>query len=300
MVIGISSYLVYHSIPEIHCAGPALERLIGVFQPLLLFSMLFLTFCRVEPGEMKFHLWQLWLLLIQGGVFAVLGIVLILFPDTSCRMGIEAAMLCMICPTATACAVVTGKLGGDVAGVLTYTFLINILGAIMIPLFVPLINPVSGAGFWSTFATILAKVFPMLILPFIVAMAVRYLMPKLHAILLNYTELSFYLWAVALTLAIAMSTRYIVKYEDSASQIAVIAASSLLACAFQFAAGRRIGARYGDPVTSGQSIGQKNTVFAIWVGYTFFNPLVSVAGGFYSIWHNCYNTWQLRRREKES
>ena len=40
------------------------------------------------------------------------------------------------------------------------------------------------------------------------------------------------------------------------------------------------------------------TVFAIWLGYTFFTPVVSVAGGFYSIWHNCYNSWQLYRKRK--
>ena len=46
----------------------------------------------------------------------------------------------------------------------------------------------------------------------------------------------------------------------------------------------------------GQSLGQKNTVFAIWMGYTFMEPIVSVAGGFYSIWHNLYNSWQLHRQ----
>ena len=52
-------------------------------------------------------------------------------------------------------------------------------------------------------------------------------------------------------------------------------------------------------LTAGQALGQKNTVFAIWMGYTFMDPVTSVAGGFYSIWHNCFNTWQLYRRRKE-
>ena len=59
-----------------------------------------------------------------------------------------------------------------------------------------------------------------------------------------------------------------------------------------------IGARSRCKVSAGQALGQKNTVFAIWLGYTFFTPVVSVAGGFYSIWHNCYNSWQLYRKRK--
>jgi BASS family bile acid:Na+ symporter len=41
-------------------------------------------------------------------------------------------------------------------------------------------------------------------------------------------------------------------------------------------------------------MGQKNTVFAIWLGYTFMTPETAIVGGLYSIWHNIYNSWQLR------
>ena len=48
-------------------------------------------------------------------------------------------------------------------------------------------------------------------------------------------------------------------------------------------------------VTAGQSLGQKNTVFAIWLAYTFMTPETAIVGGLYSIWHNIYNSWQLYR-----
>jgi hypothetical protein len=51
-------------------------------------------------------------------------------------------------------------------------------------------------------------------------------------------------------------------------------------------------------VTAGQSLGQKNTVFAIWLAYTFMTPETAIIGGLYSIWHNIYNSWQLRRAGK--
>ena len=89
---------------------------------------------------------------------------------------------------------------------------------------------------------------------------------------------------------------------------------SLLCCILQFALGRHVGSRYRPKrksqdsalergrqirkVTAGQSLGQKNTVFAIWMGYTFMTPETAIVGGLYSIWHNLYNSWQLYRAGK--
>ena len=84
----------------------------------------------------------------------------------------------------------------------------------------------------------------------------------------------------------------------------LIAMVSLLCCAAQFALGRMVGSWYGQKtrrhdkrITAGQALGQKNTVFAIWMGYTFMTPETSIVGGFYSIWHNLYNSFQLRRSQ---
>ena len=298
MMVGASLYLVYHAIPALHPAGPVLEAIVKELQPMLLFAMLFLSFCKIEPQQMRPHRWMGWLLLVQGLCFIALSLVLVLWPSVPARAGVEAAMLCLICPTATACAVVTGKLGGNMAGVVTYTVLINLVVAVLVPLMVPLIHPMAGLTFGEAFMRILAKVFPLLILPCLSAWLVRYLLPKFHAWLLGFPNLSFYIWAVSLTLAILMSTRAIVQNESGTTVLWEIAAASLLACVFQFWLGRRIGKRYRCPISAGQALGQKNTVFGIWMGYTFLDPVTSVAGGFYSIWHNCYNTWQMYRKRK--
>ena len=300
MMVGASLYLVYHAIPALHPAGPVLEAIVKELQPMLLFAMLFLSFCKIEPQQMRPHRWMGWLLLVQGLCFIALSLVLVLWPSVPARAGVEAAMLCLICPTATACAVVTGKLGGNMAGVVTYTVLINLVVAVLVPLMVPLIHPMAGLTFGEAFMRILAKVFPLLILPCLSAWLVRYLLPKFHAWLLGFPNLSFYIWAVSLTLAILMSTRAIVQNESGTTVLWEIAAASLLACVFQFWLGRRIGKRYRCPISAGQALGQKNTVFGIWMGYTFLDPVTSVAGGFYSIWHNCYNTWQMYKKRKAS
>ena len=332
MLTGASIYLIYHALPApFHKAGPFLSDFVGVLQPCLIFSMLFLTFCRIEPRDLKPHRWHGWLLLIQGGSFVLLGLIafssLHWMPEGhhGWVILIESAMLCLICPTATAAAVVTRKLGGDVAGITTYTVLINLVVALLVPLVVPMIQPVEGLSFFIAFSMILAKVFPLLILPCLAAWLVRYLLPGLHRRLLEYPDLAFYIWAVSLTLAIAVSVKYLMASTLSLGMIGLMALVSLVCCSMQFCLGRFIGGRYrprrhkkaliqaGLPeagpgcdtvilrgrrirkVTAGQALGQKNTVFAIWMAYTFMTPETAIIGGLYSIWHNIYNSWQLSR-----
>ena len=323
MASGASLYLIYHILPApVHKAGPFLESSISVVQPLLIFGMLFLTFCRIEPKDLKPHRWHWWLLLIQGGLFAGLGFLALWVMKSAPGnyhdkvVLIESAMLCLICPTATAAAVVTRKLGGDVAGITTYTVLINLVTAVLVPLIVPMMHPMQGMDFWMAFSVIVAKIFPLLILPCLAAWLVRYLAPRVHQKLLSVPDLAFYLWAVALTLAITVTTKSIVHSTMGVGLIIYMSLISLACCILQFAAGRLVGSRYkprrpdASPeveargkavrtVTAGQSLGQKNTVFAIWMGYTFMTPETAIVGGLYSIWHNLYNSWQLYRAGRQ-
>lgn len=307
MISGAGAYLIYMQIPAIHTAGPILETICRKTQPILLFLMLFISFSRIEPRQLRLHRWHLSDLLIQLSAFILLsGAVIWAMHSSSAaaawilrhRVLFESAMLCMICPTATACAVVTGKLGGDMSQVVMYTIIINLAVSVVVPLTVPMLYPQADITFIAAFSRILAKVFPLLILPCLTAWAVRYLMPRFHKWIASKINMSFYLWSVALTLAILMSTRAIIHSSCSIWTLTGIALVSLICCAFQFRIGRRIGSKSGSRIEASQAFGQKNTVFGIWMGYTFWNPLVSVAGGFYTIWHNIHNTRQLYKHNK--
>ena len=132
------------------------------------------------------------------------------------------------------------------------------------------------------------------------ALAIRRLSPALLRFLTSIPDLAFYLWLVSSSLAIAVTTQILVHADVSLLLCLSILVGSLVACFMQFAVGRLTGRRYKEAVTAGQACGQKNTVLAIWVGYTFLDPLTSLAGGFYTIWHNIFNAWQLYRRNKTS
>ena len=296
MIGGVAMYLLYVNIPLFDSTHALAADVISLLQPLLIFSMLFVTFCKIRYTELKPRVWHFILLAFQVGLFALISLSIAFFRDmpSGVRVLLEAAMLCLLCPTATAAAVITAKLGGSAASLISYTMLINVSVALFAPLFLAFSHPVESGSLLSSFLLILSKVFPLLLLPLLCAELLRKFVPRLHGLLVEKgRNLPFYLWLVALSLAIAMTARAIANSDISLLVMAGIAVVSLICCLVQFAAGRWVGARYGERITGGQALGQKNTVFAIWLAYTFLTPVTAIAGGFYSLWHNILNTRQM-------
>lgn len=298
MISGVLMYLIYVNVPLFDGTHAVAAQVVAFVQPLLIFFMLFFTFCKVRLKELRVSKWHLWLLAFQMFVFIALSLVVaFVFPrNIEIRVLLETAMLCIVCPTATAAAVITVKLGGNASSLISYTMLINMSVAVVAPFFLTLTNPVEGVSFTSSFMLIMGKVFPLLLCPLAAAELLRYLFPRVHRYIVEYGQAwPFYLWLVSLALAIAVSARAIAHSSLPLYVMAGIAIVSLFCCMVQFALGRRVGCVYGRTVEGGQALGQKNTVFAIWLAYTFMTPVTAIAGGFYSIWHNVVNTWQLYR-----
>ena len=96
----------------------------------------------------------------------------------------------------------------------------------------------------------------------------------------------------------AQTVRSLVVSDSSAWVELWIAMGGLVACVIQFYLGKRIGSRYNDRISAGQALGQKNTVLAIWMAYTYLNPVSSVGPGSYVLWQNMFNSWQLWKKQK--
>lgn len=298
MLAGAAGYFAYTAIPALDHTHHAANQIISIVQPLLIFSMLFLTFCKIKFSDLHFTRWHLWLLLIQCSVFSLCAWLCTLLPQSLPRLVTESFMLCMICPTATAAAVVTSKLGGNAATLTTYTILINIATSLLVPALLPLVHPSTEHTFAHMFLSILYKVFPLLFCPFLLAIILRAINPAITQWCTRIRDLAFYLWAIALALAIAVTVKTIMHTHCPIGYMVAIAIASAAACVLQFFLGRKIGRHYAEPISAAQSMGQKNTVFAIWLAYTFMSPVTSLAGGFYSVWHNIYNSWQLSHHSK--
>ena len=264
--------------------------------PMLIFTMLLLTFCKVSPEDLKPKLLHLWLLFIQ--IFGAILAYFLLYRFN--KIVAEGAMVCIICPTATAAAVITSKLGGSAASLTTYTLIGNIGAAIAVPVLFPLIEVHANIGFIESFLLILSKVFPLLICPFLAAWLLQKFVPKVHQALLNYHELAFYLWAVSLAIVTAQTVYSLINDPADGFIEVMIAIVALVVCCLQFFLGKTLGSMYKDRISGGQALGQKNTILAIWMAHTYLNPLSSVAPGSYVLWQNIINSWQLwKNRKKE-
>ena len=117
---------------------------------------------------------------------------------------------------------------------------------------------------------------------------------------MRFAPNSFYFWFFGLTLAMVLASHALFTNYPGGLALAGIMLVSMGACALQFFAGRHIGKGRTDSITAGQSLGQKNTGFLIWLGYNYLDPLTSVAGGLYAIWQNLFNSWELYEHEHRS
>lgn len=299
MLAGALGYFVFANFSFLEPTKPFMNGLIAYLTPFLIFAQLLLTFCKVEPGELIPSPWHGWLLLFQLVSASVIAALLIAFHMGGAYKEVfEGAMVCLICPTATAAAVITGKLGGSASSLTTYTLLSNLLAAVVVPLMFPLVEPHADITFLVAFLKILGKVFPLLLFPFILAMLFRYFLPGVHRFLLGFRDLAFYLWGVALAIVTAQTVKSLVNSDASVSVEILIALAGFATCVLQFYLGKRIGTRYFDRISAGQALGQKNTVLAIWMAYTYLDPLSSVAPGSYVLWQNIFNSWQLWKKRK--
>ncbi len=102
MLTGVLLYAVYHELPVLHHLGQDALRAVKFVQPVLIFVMLFLSFCRIAPKDLRLHRWQFLLLLIQGLSFILLALPVVWAAShsgafasfiTSARIPLEAAML---------------------------------------------------------------------------------------------------------------------------------------------------------------------------------------------------------------
>ena len=302
MVIGTVLYLLFAFLPPLDGAARFFGPIIEYIFPLFMFLILFVTFCKVDFRQLRPVAWHAWV-----GVFQVLFVgVLMLFlvkgegKMEGSKVLLEALLMCIISPCATAAAVVTQKLGGSLEQMTTYTFLSNFLTVLLAPICFPLIEKGSDITFMAAFLKILHEVFLVLVMPMLLAYVVKHYMHRLHQKIISVRDLSYYLWACSLMIVTGTTVKNIVHAEVSVWLLAAIALLGLVVCVVQFAVGRYIGHYFNHTQEAGQALGQKNTAFAIWLSSAYLNPLSSVGPGCYILWQNIVNSieiWQYRKKE---
>lgn len=308
MATGVMVYLAFHFIPILQPIGKWYAPYNGNVLPDFMFLMLFVTFCKVNFRRLLPVKWHFWIVVQQTVFVAVIVGLIIGFGITGDGLILlESILVCIIGPCAAAAAVVTAKLGGDLEEMTTYTFVSNIISALLIPICFPLLPHVNGNAeleFMPLFLKILWRVSYILILPMAVAFIVKHTMHRLHRMITSIKDFGYYLWGGSLVVVTGTTTMNIFDAWEHTSPffLICIAVTSLLLCFVQFATGRYIGHYFSRITEAGQSLGQKNTAFAIWIATAFLDPLSSVGPGCYILWQNIINSleiWMFRKKGME-
>jgi BASS family bile acid:Na+ symporter len=262
----------------------------NMLTPMLIASMLFITFCRIDLRDMRLRWIHLWMLAVQfvGGV-VVYYIALPLFGPTVA----QGAMICVLAPIAMAAVVIAGMLGANVAPMVTYSLICNFVTALLLP---PMLHLFGNGS--CTFLEIIGRVAPTLIAPFVVAQLCRWLLPKVAHWCASHSIISFYLWLFSLILVMGRTTLFIMNSSAELYVEILLAVVALVLCVAQFSLGRWMGRYEGDVVASTQSVGQKNTIFAIWHSLNFLDPVASIAPTAYIVWQHLINSHQIWRYNK--
>ena len=127
---------------------------------------------------------------------------------------------------------------------------------------------------------------------------IQHYLEPLRRWVVSQPNLSFYSWAVSLSITTGITVKNIVHSQSSLSLLLLIAVATLLLCFLQFAIGRGVGRWLGEEINAGQALFQKNTGLSIWVAYMYLSPVASIGAGCYVLWQNIINSmeiWQYRK-----
>jgi BASS family bile acid:Na+ symporter len=289
--------------------------------PWLIFFMLFFTFCKVNPLDLRLHRWH-WVVLAAQMLFAFASYAALLH-WTGDKILAQGILMCFIMPTATAAPIIAGKMGGSIQNLTTFTLLSNFATAIIVPATFPLINPAANMTFFPAFLLILSRIAPLLLGPFFSAwllrLAYKWKVKKEFVLPVKIAVVPFYLWVASIVVLTSVVTETtILNFHAQISNIIILIITSFFACLLQFGLGKLIGFYLPAPskgtdyqdvlinpaaapktmagvssITAGQAFGQKNTSLGVWMANTYLDPLASLGAAAYILWQNIFNSVQL-------
>ena len=296
--------------------------------------MLFFTFCKVNPPDLRLRRWHLAVLAVQtclavGSYYALVCLAPYGSRYLQNPLVAQSVMLCFLMPTATAAPIIAGKLGGSIQNLTTFILLDNFSTAVVVPFFFPLVHPLEGMTFAMAVWLIVRKVGPLLVLPFMSAWLLRVAWDryprhkregKTFSLSPQVAQIPFFLWVCTIVILMAQVVYSFVCQPVDGVVLVYICIGAVAGCLLQFFLGRQIGfllpagshgKDYQDvPVnpaavpttkrgisrlTAGQAFGQKNTTLAIWMAQTYLLPLSAVGPAVYMIVQNVFISFQLRQ-----
>ena len=298
LALGAVVYLVFSNVPILVPIGNAVGPHMPGVLPYVIFAMLYVTFCKIRIDNLRPCIWHFILQGIRTLLSGLLVVAIAFTHDFQVKLLLEGAFICVICPTAAAAPVITEKLGGSIESLTVYTLIANVVTSIIIPLFFPMVERGADITFAFAFLMILKRVVTVLLLPLCLALLTRRFLPKVAARIKETKNLAFYMWAFNLSILMGLTLHNILAASVSGWTLFLLLIIPLVVTLVQFSIGKYVGSFYGQSISAGQALGQKNTMVGIWLTITFLNPTAAVAPCAYVIWQNMVNSWQLWYKDK--
>lgn len=254
----------------------------------LLVFMLFIVFLQVNMTRMKpekSH-WKIFCANVLIGIFSWLS-VLLFSGDKTLAL---ASFFTGIIPTACAAPVVIKFLGGRVEFTVI-GFLINTVGvSLALTGLVPLTTGNFTVRFFSQVAGTLVAVVG---LPMAGAFLVRKLYKGAQTLAQKLGNVSFLLWNIMLFITVSAAGKSIRETPDMGWKTLVwVGSLSLGICVVNFTVGYWIVPRKLRREGS-QVLGQKNTMFLLYIALTYGGPVPALGPTFYVLWQNLWNSFQM-------
>lgn len=247
--------------------------------PWLIFFMLFFTFCKINPLDLRLRRWHWVVLSLQ--IVLSLATYYGLMALTHNAILSQGMMLCFIMPTATAAPIIAGKLGGSIQNLTSFTLLSNFATSLIVPAFFPLVYPAAEMTFVNAFLLLLSRISPLLLGPFFAAWLLRlgynyYYRHKNRTVSkasgltaqrsysdsdptgeagqkefvlpARWAQTPFYLWVASIIVLSATVTQTVItNYKLQITNMIILIIGSFLACLFQFGVGKYIGYKLPAP-----------------------------------------------------
>lgn len=300
LVLGSVVYLLFSRIPSLEPVGDFMGPKLVDLMPYIIFTMLYLTFCKIDMKNFRPRKWHFALQGIRTFLSALVVFAISLIPvgDTETKLIMEGVFICVICPTAAAAPVVTEKLGGGIATMTVYMIIANIFSVIIIPTFFPMVEHSANITFGIAFLLVLKRVFLVLAVPLILGLLTQHYLPRVVEWVKRQRNLAFYLWSCNLSIIMGLAVRMITRTQLTGLALFLLLFLPLIVCLILFTIGKAVGGIWGERINGGQALGQKNNVVGIWLMHSFLNPVAVIAPCAYVVWQNIINAIQLWYKDK--
>lgn len=256
----------------------------------LLMFMLFFPFLQWKITGKIFKERKIYIVLLINVIVGLLGYFVLINYNQNLAV---IAFLVGIAPTATACPAVMGYLKGRVDFAIATVVVTNVFMSLFIPFIIYMISDLRIA-----MSIILTQTILVIFVPLLLGQGIRGFFPKISNYLSGFKNIGFYSWLLVCFLAVSKASLFIQSSDIGAETIILIGAMAGLICLLNFNIGSVLGGK-DLSLEMSQTLGQKNTTLAIWIGLTYFNSLIALGPIFYLVWHNLYNSYQLAAQSRK-